>query len=73
MFAPHMLYSLTIICQKLPPDSNSRLCLLLQLWGLPGGGGITVPGDVAPRDTISGHSGDGLTVALSDLRSLFQP
>jgi len=26
-------------------------------------------GDVAPRDMVSGHSGDGLVVGLDDLRS----
>jgi len=29
--------------------------------------------DVAPRDTVSGHGGDGLVVGLDDLSSLFQP
>jgi len=29
--------------------------------------------DVALRDTLSGHYGDGLIVELGDLRSLFQP
>ena len=30
-------------------------------------------GDVAQRDMVSGHSGDGLMVGLDDLRDLFQP
>ena len=30
-------------------------------------------GDGAVRDVVSGHAGDGLRVALDDLRSLFQP
>ena len=30
-------------------------------------------GDVARRDTVSGHGGDGLMVELHDLSSLFQP
>jgi len=29
--------------------------------------------DVALRDVVSGHGGDGLMVALDDLRDLFQP
>ena len=29
--------------------------------------------DVALRDVVSGHGGDGLLVGLEDLRSLFQP
>ena len=29
--------------------------------------------DVALRDVVSGHGGDGLLVRLSDLRDLFQP
>jgi len=29
--------------------------------------------DVTPRDTISGHGGDGLAVGLDDLRGLSQP
>jgi len=29
--------------------------------------------DVALRDMVSGHDGDGLTAGLDDLRSLFQP
>jgi len=28
--------------------------------------------NVALRDVVSGHSGDGLTVGLGDLRGLFQ-
>jgi len=27
--------------------------------------------DVAPRDMVSGHGGDGLIVGLDDLRDLF--
>ena len=30
-------------------------------------------GDVALRDMVSGHGGDGLTVGLDDLRGLFLP
>jgi len=30
-------------------------------------------GDVALRDTVSGHGGDGLIVGLDDLSGLFQP
>jgi len=30
-------------------------------------------GDVALRDVVSGHGGDGLVVELDDLRGLFQP
>jgi len=29
--------------------------------------------DVALRDVVSGHGGDGLMVELDDLRCLFQP
>ena len=29
--------------------------------------------DVALRDVVSGHSGDGLRVGLDDLSGLFQP
>ena len=29
--------------------------------------------DVALRDVVSGHGGDGLMVELDDLRYLFQP
>ena len=29
--------------------------------------------DVALRDMVSGHGGDGLTVGLDDVRALFQP
>ncbi len=29
--------------------------------------------DVALRDMVSGHGGDGLMVGLGDLRGLFQP
>ena len=29
--------------------------------------------DVALRDMVSGHGGDGLTVGLRDLSGLFQP
>ena len=29
--------------------------------------------DVALRDIVSGHSGDGLIVGLDDLSGLFQP
>jgi len=29
--------------------------------------------DVVLRDLVSGHSGDGLTVGLDDLRGLLQP
>ena len=29
--------------------------------------------DVALRDEVSGHTGDGLMVGLGDLRGLFQP
>ena len=29
--------------------------------------------DVALRDMVSGHGGDGLAVGLDDLRCLFQP
>ena len=29
--------------------------------------------DVALRDTVSGHGGDGLMVGLGDLRGPFQP
>ena len=29
--------------------------------------------DVAPRDMVSGHGGDGLTVGLDELSGLFQP
>lgn len=29
--------------------------------------------DVALRDVVSGHSGDGLMVGLDHLRGLFQP
>ncbi len=44
-----------------------------------GGGAVTVSGrvqncvDVALRDTVSGHGGDGLMVGLDDLTGLFQP
>jgi len=44
-----------------------------------GGGGVTVPGgvqemcNVALRDVVSGHGGDGLMAGLGDLRGLFQP
>ena len=43
-----------------------------------GGDGVTIPGvfkkcvDVALRDMVSGHGGDGLTVGLDDL-SVFLP
>ena len=30
-------------------------------------------GDVTQRDVVSGHGGDGLVIALGDLRGLFQP
>ena len=30
-------------------------------------------GDVAPRNIVSGHGGDGLMVDLDDLHGLFQP
>ncbi len=30
-------------------------------------------GDVALRDVVSGHGGDGLMVGLDDLSGLFQP
>ena len=30
-------------------------------------------GDVALRDTVSGHGGDGLIVGLDDLSGLFHP
>ena len=30
-------------------------------------------GDVALRDMVRGHGGDGLTVGLGDLSGLFQP
>jgi len=30
-------------------------------------------GDVALRDVVSGHSGDGLEVGLDDVNGLFQP
>ena len=30
-------------------------------------------GDVALRDMVSGHGGDGLVVGLDGLRGLFQP
>ena len=30
-------------------------------------------GDVALRDVINGHGGDGLVVGLDNLRGLFQP
>ena len=30
-------------------------------------------GDVALRDVVSGHGGDGLMVGLDDLRGLFYP
>ena len=30
-------------------------------------------GDVALRDVVSGHGGDGLMVGLDNLRGLFQP
>jgi len=30
-------------------------------------------GDVALRDVVSGHDGDGLMFGLDDLRGLFQP
>ena len=30
-------------------------------------------GDVALKDTVSGHGGDGLMVGLGDFRGLFQP
>jgi len=29
--------------------------------------------DVALRDVVSGHGGDGLEVGLGDLKALFQP
>ena len=29
--------------------------------------------DVAPRDMVSGHGGDGLVVRLGELSGLFQP
>jgi len=29
--------------------------------------------DVALRDAVSGHGGDGLLVGLGDLRGVFQP
>jgi len=29
--------------------------------------------DVALRNVVSGHGGDGLAVGLNDLRGLFQP
>ena len=45
------------------------------------GGGVESPslevfksrGDVALRDMVRGHGGDGLTVGLGDLSGLFQP
>jgi len=30
-------------------------------------------GDMALRDVVSGHGGDGLTLGLDDFRGLFQP
>lgn len=30
-------------------------------------------GNVALRDVVSGHGGDGLEVGLGDLKALFQP
>ena len=30
-------------------------------------------GDVALRDVVNGHAGDGLEVGIGDLRGLFQP
>ena len=50
-----------------------------QCHRLPRGGGVAVPAgvqetvDVALRDMVSGHGGDGLMVGLDDLRGLFQP
>ena len=44
-----------------------------------GGGGVTIPGgvlnfvDVALRDAVSGHGGDGLMFGLDDPSGLFQP
>ena len=29
--------------------------------------------DVTLRDVVSGHGGDGLTIGLNDLESVFQP
>jgi len=43
-------------------------------------GSVTIPGggvkncvDVALRDVVSGHGGDGLMVGLGDLSGPFQP
>ena len=38
-----------------------------------GGGGVSVPGDVALRDVVNRHDGNGLMVGLGDLNGLFQP
>lgn len=35
--------------------------------------GFKSHGDVALRNIVGGHSGDGLAVGLSNLSSLFQP
>ena len=45
----------------------------------PGGGGVTITGgvqesvDVALRDMVSGHGGDGSMIGHDDHSSLFQP
>ena len=47
-------------------------------WAAQGGGAVTVPGgvkkhrDVALRDMVSGHRGDGSTVGLDDHGSLLR-
>jgi len=44
-----------------------------------GGGAVTIPGgvqnrvDVAQRDVVSGHGGDGLVVGLGDLSGFSNP
>jgi len=77
----------TIPCYNLYPISNSGWILenisslkelLCNGTAAQGGDGVTIPGgvpehlDVALREEVSGHGGDGLAAGLHDLSGLFQ-
>jgi len=58
--------------KKIFSEREVRHCnrLLREVLESPGSAQET---DVALRDVVSGHSGDGLTVGLGDLKGLFRP
>jgi len=72
------IWGLLALCTDVNAHAEPPSCRVILRRDEMGGGRVTIPGvfqnrvDVALRDTVSRHGGDGLVVGLDDLSGLFQ-